>query len=69
VRRKWVVGAVVGVAAVVGGVVAGVALLGEEEPMRLTSVCTGEGTQTVRCTWIPLDEELRTDAERELAAR
>ena len=62
-------GAVVGVALVVGGVVAGMELLGEEEPMRLTSVCVGEGTQMVRCTWIPLDEELRTDAERELAAR
>ncbi len=68
-KRKWVVGAVVGVVLVVGGVVAEAGLLGEEEPMRLTSVCVGEGTQMVRCTWIPLDEELRTDAERELAVR
>ena len=62
-------GAVVGVAVVVAGVVAGTELLREEEPMRLTSVCAGEGSRMVRCTWIPLDEELRTDAERELAAR
>ena len=65
--KKRIAGAVVGVAVVVSGAVVG--MPGEEEPMRLTSVCVGEGTQMVRCTWIPLDEELRTDAERELAAR
>ena len=68
-KRRWVVGAVVGVAVVVAGVVAGTELLREEEPMRLTSVCTGEGSRMVRCRWIPLDEELRTDEERELAGQ
>ena len=27
-----------------------------DRPMSLMAVCTGEGTQTVRCTWIPADE-------------
>jgi hypothetical protein len=67
-----IVGAVVGVVAVVGVAVTGVGLLREEKaegPMRLVAVCIGEGTQTVGCMWIPLREELRTEAERELVAR
>jgi len=38
-----------------------------DRPMSLMAVCTGAGTQTVRCTWIPADEGRRTAAEIELA--
>ena len=67
-----IVGAVVGAMAVAGIAVASVGLLGKEKEVgsvKLVAVCVGEGTHTVTCTWIPLKEELRTEAERELVAR
>ena len=36
-------------------------------PMKLTSICTGQNTQVIKCTWIPLKEKDRTIAEKELA--
>ena len=37
-----------------------------DPPMKMIAVCTGEGTQSVKCTWIPADESERTAAEQEL---
>ena len=38
-------------------IVAGIGFLRKDDaPMQLVSVCTGEGTQTVRCTWIPVED-------------
>jgi len=36
-------------------------------PMKLTSICTGQNTNIVKCTWIPLEEKHRTIEEKELA--
>ena len=38
-------------------IVAGIGFLRKDDgPMKLVSVCTGEGTQTVSCTWIPVED-------------
>jgi len=39
------------------------------EPIQLLAVCEGEGTKLVSCTWIPLEESKRTEAEKVLAER
>ena len=39
------------------------------EPIKLMSVCVGEGTNTVECTFIPLDESLRTPFEKALVIK
>ena len=39
------------------------------EPIQLVAVCTGEGTELVSCTWIPLEESKRTPEEKALAER
>ena len=53
--RKWIalVTVLIGVGTVLGLVLLSVAE--EEEPMRLVAVCEGEGTNTVKCTWVPRD--------------
>jgi len=38
-------------------------------PIQLIAACTGEGTELVSCTWIPLDKSKRTEAEQVLAKR
>ena len=42
---------------------------GSDTPIKLISVCVGEGTKTVECTFIPFDESLRTPEENALAER
>jgi hypothetical protein len=39
------------------------------DPIQLIAVCEGEGTNLVSCTWIPLEESKRTEAEQALAER
>ena len=39
------------------------------DPIQLVAVCTGEGTELVSCTWIPLEESKRTEAEQALAEK
>jgi len=41
----------------------------DNKPLRLVAVCTGEGTQVVSCTWIPLEESRRTPEEKTIARR
>ena len=54
--RKWIalVTVLIGVGTVLGLVLLGG---GEEEPMKLVAVCEGEGTNTVKCTWVPLGQD------------
>ena len=53
---RWVLAATAILVALV--VVAGVSVYATraDRPMSLTAVCTGEGTQTVRCTWLPVED-------------
>jgi hypothetical protein len=37
-----------------------------DEPMKLMAVCTDTPAKTVACTWIPLEEKYRTEAEQKL---
>ena len=37
-----------------------------EQPMKLMAVCTDTPSKTVACTWIPLEEKHRTEAEQKL---
>jgi hypothetical protein len=55
--RKWIalVTVLIGVGTVLGLVLLSVAE--EEEPMRLVAVCEGEGTNTVKCTWVPQGQD------------
>ena len=39
------------------------------KPIQLIAACEGEGTKSVSCTWIPLDESKRTPEEQALAER
>ena len=41
----------------------------DNKPLRLVAVCTGEGTQVVSGTWIPLEESRRTPEEKTIARR
>ena len=59
--------AAIGFAAIVGIIT--LASCGQEEldePMKLTAVCTDTPAKTVACTWIPLEEKHRTEAEQKL---
>ena len=52
---RWVLAATAILVALV--VVAGVSVYARaDRPIPLTAVCTGEGTQTARCTWIPVED-------------
>ena len=55
--RKWIalVTVLIGVGTVLGLVLLSVAE--KEESMRLVAVCEGEGTNTVKCTWVPLGQD------------
>ena len=68
--KKKIVGVVAGAVMVVGIGLWGLSMVEDErEPLELISVCDGIGTHTAACVWIPLEESLRTESERELAAR
>ena len=41
--------------------------INKDKPMKLMSVCTGQNTNIVSCTWIPLEEKHRTIEEKEIA--
>ena len=44
-----------------------IAYTNKSGPMKLVSICTGQNTNIVKCTWIPLEEKHRTIEEKELA--
>jgi hypothetical protein len=37
-----------------------------DEPMKLMAVCSPTPAKVVGCTWIPLEEKYRTEAEQKL---
>ena len=56
-KRIALVTVLIGVGTVLGLVLLSVAE--EEEPMRLVAVCEGEGTDTVKCTWVPMGQDFK----------
>ena len=63
-RRIKLAGLVIGLLIITIGTIA---YTNKNEPMKLMSVCTGQNTNIVSCTWIPLNDKDRTIEEKELA--
>ena len=60
-------GLIIGLLIISLGGVASIVYINKGGPMKLTSVCTGQNTNIVKCTWIPLNDKDRTIEEKELA--